>query len=338
MSNITLRFAARNDMDKIRCFIQENWNSEHIFVHDPGLFAYEFTWNGMVQFCVAEDHETGEIRGIEGYIAYSSDQNPDVSPVFWKVIQTEDMSLGIKILMFIIEQTQSRLAFSAGLAENTLALYKYLGYKTGKLKQYYRLSNCRNYRIAVVSEKIILSVPPSAMLLSPANTEEAFVQKFDQSILKQYMPYKDMQYILHRYFKHPVYPYHIYVVNDQRCSKSQTAVIGREIIQNGAKIFRVVDCIGNRNAVIDLGSSFQTLMDENQYEYIDFVCYGMPDDWMAKAGFVCRSQSDPNIIPHFFEPFVQKNHDVLFYASDLENLLICKADGDQDRPNHISQE
>lgn len=54
---------------------------------------------------------------------------------------------------------------------------------------------------------------------------------------------------------------------------------------------------------------------------------------MELSGFNLRSLEDENIIPTYFEPFVQKNIDIWFQSSE-KGLCIFKADGDQDRPNY----
>ena len=71
------------------------------------------------------------------------------------------------------------------------------------------------------------------------------------------------------------------------------------------------------------------------YEYIDFYLYGIEDDILRDAGFVLQDD-DVNIIPNYFEPFVQKNISLDFYADSLEEIILFKGDGDQDRPNFIS--
>ena len=43
------------------------------------------------------------------------------------------------------------------------------------------------------------------------------------------------------------------------------------------------------------------------------------------------------IVPNYFEPFENKNNELLFAYKNIKNLkskfIICKGDGDQDRPN-----
>lgn len=55
---------------------------------------------------------------------------------------------------------------------------------------------------------------------------------------------------------------------------------------------------------------------------------------MYEAGFVEVNEEDGNIIPNYFEPFVQENIDIWVDSRD-DNSLFTKADADQDRPNII---
>jgi hypothetical protein len=73
-------------------------------------------------------------------------------------------------------------------------------------------------------------------------------------------------------------------------------------------------------------------MNENNYEYIDCYCYGISEKTMNAAGFLQRKETDTNIIPNYFEPFLCKNGDVYYYTSNIENFRSFKGDADQDQP------
>ena len=70
----------------------------------------------------------------------------------------------------------------------------------------------------------------------------------------------------------------------------------------------------------------------NDYEYVDFYCHGIPIETMKKLGFKLKDEYDSNIIPNYFEPFIQENIPIYFFTTSNENSYIFKADGDQDRP------
>ena len=66
------------------------------------------------------------------------------------------------------------------------------------------------------------------------------------------------------------------------------------------------------------------------------MCYGCNEETLSKAGFrKINLESEEIIAPNYFSPFIQENIKINFMADTIEinKLRICKADGDQDRPN-----
>ena len=78
------------------------------------------------------------------------------------------------------------------------------------------------------------------------------------------------------------------------------------------------------------------IMQNNDCEYIDFMCFGFDYQIILDAGFKeVDIESEELIIPNHFSPFVQKNIKLHFFVDTdkVSNIKICKADGDQDRPS-----
>ena len=66
------------------------------------------------------------------------------------------------------------------------------------------------------------------------------------------------------------------------------------------------------------------------------VLFGFNEKILNKAGFrKINLESSEIIAPNYFSPFVRKNIKINFMADtkEIEKLRICKADGDQARPN-----
>ena len=66
------------------------------------------------------------------------------------------------------------------------------------------------------------------------------------------------------------------------------------------------------------------------------MCYGFNEETLSKAGFrKINLESEEIIAPNYFSPFIQENIKINFMADtkEINKLRICKADGDQDRPN-----
>ncbi len=107
----------------------------------------------------------------------------------------------------------------------------------------------------------------------------------------------------------------------------------KEVATQGSKVLRVIDYMGDVGELKYLGGAFEELIHVSEYEYIDFYCYGVDEEILNKAGFVKKQFNDVNIIPNYFEPFVQQNIDINFATSEADNFYMFKGDGDQDRPN-----
>ena len=87
----------------------------------------------------------------------------------------------------------------------------------------------------------------------------------------------------------------------------------------------------------DAGKGLQNLMNQNKIEYADFFSFGIPTNIMDNLGFKIVETEKGVVVPNYFEPFVNKNSTILFAYKNLkisnEDFIICKGDGDQDRPN-----
>jgi hypothetical protein len=97
-----------------------------------------------------------------------------------------------------------------------------------------------------------------------------------------------------------------------------------------------MDYLGNENDIIYISKYLYQIVIDNDYEYIDFMCYGFNDDNLKEACFTkINLESNDLIVPNYFSPFVQENIKINFMADtkELDKIRIFKADGDQDRPN-----
>jgi len=205
-----------------------------------------------------------------------------------------------------------------------------LKFWTGKMKHYYRLSDRNEFKIAKIKEiRKVKKISSCAYTLKRYNDIDELTVDFNFEERKAVRPYKDSWYINKRFFKHLIYRYNIYGACSSK-GKIEAIVIGRQVKCNDSKILRIVDFIGNEKAFSGLYDAFSELLRE--YEYIDFYCYGLDSNYVKNAGFVEKNENDVNIIPNYFEPFVQCNVDI-WINSSKENCIFFKADGDQDRPN-----
>lgn len=335
------RLATTEDIENIMNYIKENWKKDHILAVNKDFFYYEHVYDGNVNFMLAISKETNEIEAIQGFIKASlNEECSDIWGVMWsaKAEKNSMPFLGIEILKRLIKETSCRCEIGVGAnPKTTVPLVKRLmKRKVDKLNHYYLLNNLENYKIANISDRTKIAENNKqefkSRIIRLSNINEV-IEKYDFSKNKGSIPYKDSMYFDKRYFKHPIYKYIVWGVYTEK-HIIDAIVVGREIKIEDRKVLRVVDYIGCKELISTLKEDFQEILTKNEYEYIDFYCYGFEHKTLVKAGFVLRDDNDINIIPNYFEPFVKKNIDIWFDSSE-ENITICKADADQDRPSTV---
>ena len=338
-STHTIRFANLNDIEGIMTFIKKYWNNTHILANNIELFKYQYVSDETVNFALAINNVTGAIEGINGFIPYSKERDQYAAYALWKTIKTANPALGIEIMQFIKQNTNFKMFFSNGINEKTINLHKFLGYHVDVLKHYYRLNNIDNYNIAKIVDKRILPVSNKREYsLKQIDGFSAFMNTVSLNYANNFIPHKDLWYLERRFFNHPIYKYKVYAIIDSSDLKTETFLFMREEKTESGIILRIVDFIGNIEKLSHISYEIQKLIDSYNYEYIDFYCYGISNDIMESAGFIYKGSTDKNIIPNYFEPFVQENINIIFFSEHIDRLCLFKADGDQDRPSLIKSE
>ena len=200
------------------------------------------------------------------------------------------------------------------------------------MEQYYILNDkISEYKIAVA--------PKCEKIITPTLTEhhikeikrfEELEDCFDLRQTFKHMSIKSPEYIKKRYFMHPIYKYRCWIVVDSK-NDAEGFFFGREIRLNDAKILRIVDFRGELGVLECIGVPLYDLMYKEGFEYIDLMASDLSMVNMGKAGFERLNPDGDVVIPHYFEPFVQNN--IKNYYQSNADVVIFKADGDQDRPN-----
>lgn len=326
------RIANMDDEEDIMQFISEVWKPNHILAKNKDLFEYLHRHGERLNFMLAIDRHTGRIEGLEGFIQYSKELL-DIGPVMWSVRKDNRTPyLGIKIVNELKKQTKCRLYASPGSNPRTSGPLheKLLNHSFGRLSHYYKVNtSMTEFYIgkfeSITKQNYIDSV-------SSWNTVKVFSEleaAFDFEKYKDRLPYKDNWYIKKRYFEHPVYQYKIWICN---YDKERCVIIGREINCNGACILRIMDILGDVAVIRHMGKMIEEVLKESNYEYIDVYCKAFMGSWLIEAGFVERLIEDDNIVPNYFQPFLQKNIEI-YYNNSHEQAYIFKGDSDQDRPS-----
>lgn len=326
-----IRFAQEKDIDRIRLFIQCYWKKKnHIFSRDRAFFEYEHRNEKEITYVISEDEE-GNINGILGYLPYGR-TNRDVMTVMWKVNHSADPILGIKILQYLLDNGDVRIAASPGIGKNTIGIYRFLDYYVGKMTQWYRLARQSEYKIAHIENDEIPKVTGKQFSFVEFRTFAELEKKFDFQEYKERnpKPYKEKWYFEKRYFQHPVYQYRIFGIADDEEAVRAVFVV-RVVEYDKAKIIRWIDCIGDFGQIKYIAKALDNLMEEENAEYIDCYEAGLPDELFTEAGFM-KVENSGNIIPNYFQPYVCENVDIYYFSTD-EKIVLFKGDGDQDRPS-----
>lgn len=317
-------------------FIQNHWKEGHPFSKSETLIRFQH-WNKKkyYNFLLAINKSTKEVDGIIGYIPTSQYddsliENKDYWGAIWKVredVINEDINmLGFYLWEKLHNTIQSHSYGSVGISSIAKKIYKKLSQKTGVLNQYYILRNQKeDYAIAIAPiNNNILNLPVESSQIKEIDIDDT------TNINAFYRPYKSVKYLINRYKKHPIYKYSFISILDK------AILVTRTISVNNSKAIRIVDCLGTLDGLPNIYNDFQTLLMNQNAEYIDFINHGIDKSVFLNMGFKKLDPDEEIIIPNYFEPFERRNIKIEFaYKTPFDNYTIFKGDSDQDRPNII---
>lgn len=330
-----ITIATLEDVDEIMAFIGEHWKQGHILSRDKAFFLYEHQEGERVNFVIHRD-ENGVLDGILGFITASREYS-DVWTVVWKALPNKERPmLGIELFEYLRQCDQYRHLLSPGINKKIIGIFKHMDIYTDVYKHYVLLNHKTEvFRIAKVPADFKPKKPQF-----PANnghellelTEETL--HFDFTVLKDTIACKDRTYFVKRYFQHPIYTYKVYGISKD--DREQALFVTREEQVGDASVLRIVDYIGDETVLKYVSKTLYETVLAQEYEYVDFMCFGFDEKALNDAGFLKVDQDSTElIVPNYFSPFVQENVKIHFFADTkkIENLKMCKADGDQDRPS-----
>jgi len=331
------RLACINDVESIMKFIGKEWREDHILSYDKELFVWqygrtEYGDHTNINFVVMEDKEGNMVGGI-GFIAYSNDPERLHISTAITITKAEGMLplSGLELMRRQVSLVGEKMNFAHGTNPNTIMplFEKVFHHKVGMMQQYYMINpNVSEYKVATINErKIIKPIEYSYMFSEIASLDETDFD-FEQTFAN--LPFKSKQFINKRYFHHPIYKYKKWIITDEK-NKTQGLLFGREIEICDRKILRIVDYRGPLDILYKCGKAFNSLLNDEKYEYIDIMVDNLSEDKMMECGFTRLDVEGDNIIPNYFEPFVREN--IRDYYQKNADVVIFKGDGDQDRPN-----
>lgn len=333
------RLATIDDVDNIMLFIKKEWGEKHILANDKELFLWQYGASEYSDFksinVVLAINKSKEIVGMIGFIPYSNyEKKLHISTAITKTKSKGLIPMtGIELMKRQMKLVGESANFASGTNPETILpiFKKVFGHITGVMKQYYILNlNKEKYNVAIPStNKTNHTFVSTEYKLEEVYSFDDLVKKYDLTEENEYMSIKAPNYIKKRFFEHPYYNYKaLLVIND--LNKCVGVLFAREISIENTIILRIVDYRGKLENLEKIGSALNKLISDKDYEYVDLMVSDLSMIDISKSGFQLLDDDDA-IIPNYFEPFVRKN--VKIYFQESQNIVIFKADGDQDRPN-----
>ena len=95
------------------------------------------------------------------------------------------------------------------------------------------------------------------------------------------------------------------------------------------KILRIVDFYGNFSKKINISQIIIKYLQDNQYEYVDMLLYGISPKIIKNFDFKIKNNNQ--IIPNYFEPFKKINVELnlaIIVVPKKATLVAVKADSD----------
>ena len=333
---IDIRFATPDDTAHLMTFMHQHWRADHILSRNEALFRYDFQDGDRLNMAIAT--RGGDIVGLFGFMKYNSLDLPDLAGSLWKV--REDIGepmLGLRLRRFVIANVPHRYFAAPGAGLQTRAIYHLIGMDWIEMEQYFIVNpDVTQHTLARISAL------ESAMPAMGSDADAGLAEVHDPYELAGFPlvefnhigPNKDWDYICRRFFEHPINDYRVFVFTQR--GKPANIVVCREAMHDGASALRIVDFYGDEQHMPAITAALAQLMRSEGHEYLDFVCSGFTGQVMTDAGWQRLDFGrDDVIIPNYFEPFVQSNVRVYAVADRHPDIRprLCRADGDQDRPN-----
>lgn len=343
-----IRFAYESDVKALIQFIDQHYNKGHILATCKELLNWQHLdrMRGRYNFVVGVEKQTKAIHGVLGFITLTQfDPDIELGRICWLAIwRVQEAARGHKLgrcLLSYLEDT-IKPGIIAGISASamTLPMYQARGYHIGRLSHYFILNPEKSNFYLVIMKG---SCRPGATVNSQdtdKRIEEASESDIANGTAECFLAQKDLprkspRYLINRYLRHSFYRYHTYRIREG--AKTTGIIVTRICSYKGSKAIRIVDFIGQSDALRRLRGQWIDLLKNFDAEYLDFYNAGIKHEDLLASGFTRREVGDGTVIPNYFEPFFRENIEI-DYAIRVpvgQTYRIVKGDSDQDRPNLI---
>lgn len=346
---LIIKFAKKNELKKIQSFLKLNYKKNHTLSQNTKIFKWYYLKRkinctlalikkkvvGIYLFIPLSQFDEklynykqvfGSLWSIKGFNRHNNkNKNKDGG------------AIALRFFDKTYEILNPKLIIAVGIDSRLLNFHKIKKYNVFKLNHHFLISPyVKKYRV-------LKNVNNQKLKKNNNNNLIINIKKIDninnlkklniKNLFKEQLPLKSKTYLINRYLKDPSYKYHIYSISKK---KEICLCIFRVINFKKTNIIRIVDYIGKNNSFKNLNIFFLDILKTYKAEYLDFYNYGIPSKLLKQSGLIDKFDYKNIIIPNYFEPFVDKNIDIMCAFKKLGavgNIRVFKADGDQDRSN-----
>ena len=336
--NYEIRLARKDEGDLLMDFLRKYWNPNHALAKSKELFDFQHLSGNHYNVIVGFNVKTQEIDGIQALISVDQyDSNLNKYGNYWGAIlkvrndidNPESKRLALYLIGCVFKLPDFKKLISIGMGPLGLATIRPWLKENGILHHYYLANtDCSEFKIG---RKLV----QKNHIQTSCRVEDVDISLIEDIPESIYKPQKSLQYLINRYYKHPIYRYGfwgVYVDNQL----SAIFVIRVANVCNIGNCIHIVDCVGNLDEVGNLGNSINEQLKKIGAEYVDIVNYGISPDKFREMGFEeLDLDQEEVIVPNFFEPFERKNVVIRYAINPEQDYVIFRADADQDRPSII---
>jgi hypothetical protein len=256
----------------------------------------------------------------------------------WKVLDDCAIpGLGLRMLNTLYKVEVHKAVAVSGINAAHPPMYRALRYQVVELERFFVVNP--------VHPRCLIQVGCGYDLPTPKGQGSEFIEMTEYSlselppaqIASDVTPKKSPTYFLNRFLRHPFYRYRVFLANGKDHKPALLAI--RLAQHEGTSALRIVDFAGDPAAITYCGAALAKLMYEERAEYADFWQFGLPEQNFTSAGFAKLDPDGPIIVPNYFEPYLASNGRMhcAIRSSNPTTVVICRADGDQDRPNQLAE-
>lgn len=335
MRDVEISRCGAQDITQVMDFIGAYWQKNHVLSTHRALMDWQHRApDGAYHYLLARRGDT--LLGVLGYIPTTQFDGTSAAQetiwlALWKIRDDATApGLGLRMLGALTKLYPHATWGVNGINPEHPPMYRALGYRSVALSQHYLTHPTLPLRMVTAPRR---RASPGSAVFEPMN--EAALAELTLPGARAW-PIKTPSYFAQRFLRHPFYAYRVWGVHWQ--GSIQALIATRLATHEGSSMLRMVDFSGAANIVAECGTAIETLLVETGAEAADFWQYGMQEQYLAAAGFGCVDPaSTQEVVPNYFEPFLARNARILCVIKPPSeaSVLVCRADGDQDRPNRL---